>query len=98
LIKEHSNSVGGIIWKKYLHSSRKSQFYCYYAIALMCPVPFCKEIFSGFFEGAKEIAEMLAYFESHTYMGPNSQTQIDLARKVAIAEFTSLDEWIKQNG
>jgi uncharacterized protein YbjT (DUF2867 family) len=56
-----------------------------------------KEIFSSFFEGANEIAEMLAYFEKHTYMGPNSQTQIDLAKEVAIAEFTSLEEWIKQN-
>lgn len=55
------------------------------------------EIFSSFFEGANEIAEMLAYFENHTYMGPNSQTQIDLAKEVAIAEFTSLEEWIKQN-
>lgn len=55
------------------------------------------EIFSGFFEGANEIAEMLAYFENHTYMGPGSQAQIDLAREVAIAEFTSLEEWISQN-
>jgi uncharacterized protein YbjT (DUF2867 family) len=55
------------------------------------------EIFSGFFEGAHEIAEMMAYFENQTYMGPNSQTQIDLAREVAIAELTSLEEWIKQN-
>lgn len=57
-----------------------------------------KEIFSSFFQGANELAEMMAYFENHTYMGPNSQSQIDLAREVAIAEFTSLDEWIKQNG
>jgi len=56
-----------------------------------------KEIFSSFFEGANEIAEMMAYFENHTYMGPNSQTQIDLAKEVAIAELTSLEEWIKQN-
>lgn len=55
------------------------------------------EIFSSFFEGANEIAEMLAYFENHTYMGPNSQTHIDLAKEVAIGEFTSLEEWIKQN-
>lgn len=55
------------------------------------------KIFSSFFEGANEIAEMMAYFENHTYMGPNSQTQIDLAKEVAIAEFTSLEEWIKQN-
>jgi uncharacterized protein YbjT (DUF2867 family) len=56
-----------------------------------------REIFSNFFKGASEIAEMMAYFESHTYMGPNSQAQIDLAKEIAIAKFTSLEEWIRQN-
>ena len=55
------------------------------------------ELFSTFFEGAKEISEMLGYFEAHTYMGPGSQSQIDLAKEVATGEFTSLNEWIKQN-
>jgi uncharacterized protein YbjT (DUF2867 family) len=55
------------------------------------------EVFSTFFEGAGEIAQMLAYFEAHTYMGPNSETQIELAKEIATEEFTSLNEWIKQN-
>jgi uncharacterized protein YbjT (DUF2867 family) len=56
-----------------------------------------RELFSTFFEGAKEISEMMAYFEAHTYMGPNSEDQIQLAKEIASAEFTSLNEWIKQN-
>lgn len=55
------------------------------------------EVFSSFFEGAGEIAQMLAYFEAHTYMGPNSEAQIQLAKEIATEEFTSLNEWIKQN-
>ena len=55
------------------------------------------EVFSSFFEGAGEIAQMLAYFQAHTYMGPNSAAQIQLAKEIATEEFTSLDEWIKQN-
>jgi hypothetical protein len=54
------------------------------------------EVFSTFFEGAGEIAQMLAYFEAHTYMGPNSETQIQLAKEIATEEFTSLNEWINQ--
>jgi len=55
------------------------------------------EVFSSFFAGAGEIAQMLAYFEAHTYMGPNSEAQIQLAKEIATDEFTSLDQWIKQN-
>ena len=55
------------------------------------------EVFSTFFEGAGEIAQMLAYFEEHTYMGPNSEAQIQLAKEIATENFTSLNEWIKQN-
>lgn len=55
------------------------------------------EVFSSFFEGAGEIAQMLAYFEAHTYMGPNSEAQIQLAKEIASEEFTSLNDWIKFN-
>lgn len=55
------------------------------------------EVFSSFFEGAGEIAQMLAYFEAHTYMGQNSEAQIQLAKEIATEEFTSLNEWINQN-
>ena len=52
------------------------------------------EVFSTFFEGAKELAEMFGYFEKYTYMGPDSKPRIDLARKVAKGEFTSFAKWI----
>lgn len=55
------------------------------------------EVFSTFFEGAGEISQMLAYFEAHTYMGPNSEAQIQLAKEIATGDFTSLNDWIKQN-
>ena len=55
------------------------------------------EVFSSFFEGAGELAQMLAYFEAHTYMGPNADDHIQLAKKVATGKYTLLDEWIKRN-
>lgn len=55
------------------------------------------EVFSSFFEGAGEISEMMGYFEKHSYMGPNNQSRIALASQVAIGEFVSLNQWIKQN-
>ena len=55
------------------------------------------ELFSTFFEGAKEISEMMAYFEAHSYMGPNSEDQIKLAKEIATGELTSLNEWIKKS-
>ena len=55
------------------------------------------ELFSSFFEGAGEIAQMLAYFESHTYMGPNADNQIQLAKEIATENLTSLNDWIRQN-
>jgi hypothetical protein len=55
------------------------------------------DVFSTFFEGAGEIAQMLAYFEAHTYMGPNSDERIQLAKEIATDEYNSLNNWIKQN-
>jgi uncharacterized protein YbjT (DUF2867 family) len=55
------------------------------------------EVFSTFFEGAKEVAAMLGYFEKYTYMGPNSKPQIELAKETATREFVPFREWISQN-
>jgi uncharacterized protein YbjT (DUF2867 family) len=55
------------------------------------------EVFSTFFEGAKEVAEMLKYFEKHTYMGPNSKPQIELAEEIATKKFVPFQEWISAN-
>jgi uncharacterized protein YbjT (DUF2867 family) len=55
------------------------------------------EVFSTFFPGAKEVAEMLKYFEKHSYMGPNSKPQIELAKEIATSELVPFREWIKTN-
>jgi uncharacterized protein YbjT (DUF2867 family) len=55
------------------------------------------EVFSTFFEGAGEIAQMLAYFENYTYMGPNSEKRIHLAEAIATEMPASLNDWIKQH-
>jgi uncharacterized protein YbjT (DUF2867 family) len=55
------------------------------------------EVFSTFFEGAKEVAEMLGYFEKYTYMGPNSERQIEMAKEIATSELVTFAEWINQN-
>ena len=55
------------------------------------------DIFATFFDGAKEIAEMLGYFEAHTYMGPDADTNIKRAQDVAIGSFTSFADWIRNN-
>jgi uncharacterized protein YbjT (DUF2867 family) len=55
------------------------------------------EVFSGFFEGAAAVAQLLAYYEAYTYMGLNSDVQIQMAKEIATEQFISLDEWIKLN-
>ena len=55
------------------------------------------EVFSTFFEGAKELAEMFGYFEKYTYMGPDSESRIKLAKEVATGELVTLDEWLRVN-
>jgi uncharacterized protein YbjT (DUF2867 family) len=55
------------------------------------------EMFSTFFEGAKELAEMFGYFEKYTYLGPDSELRIELAKEVATHKFVTFDEWLGQN-
>jgi len=55
------------------------------------------EIFSTFFEGANELAEMFGYFEKHTYMGPGSAPRIELAKEIATHKLVPLQEWLSQN-
>ena len=56
-----------------------------------------KESFAGFFPGATEIAEMLSYWEAHTYLGSDSSDQIALANKVAGREPTRFSTWAREN-
>ena len=55
------------------------------------------EVFSTFFDGAKELAEMFGYFEKHTYMGPGSTSRIELAKETATHKFVPLQEWLSKN-
>ena len=54
-----------------------------------------EEEFSKMFEGAYEIAQTFKFFEGHTYMGPNSEGQITLAKETAGGHFNPLKNWIK---
>jgi len=56
-----------------------------------------KEVFAGFFPGAKEIAEMFSYWEAHTYLGSDSSDLIALANKVAGREPTRFSTWAREN-
>ena len=54
-----------------------------------------QEVFAGWFPGAKEIAEMLAYFEAHTYLGADSREAIALANKVTGRQPTKFAAWAR---
>jgi uncharacterized protein YbjT (DUF2867 family) len=56
-----------------------------------------KEVFAGFFPGAAEIAEMLSYFQAHTYLGSDSSDRIALANKIAGRQPTRLSTWARLN-
>jgi uncharacterized protein YbjT (DUF2867 family) len=56
-----------------------------------------KELFAGWFPGAKEIAEMLAYFEAHTYLGADSRDAIAFANEVAGRQPTKFAAWARAN-
>src|SRR5882672_6103442 len=56
-----------------------------------------KEVFAGFFAGAAEIAEMLNYFQTYTYLGSDSRDQIALANKIAGRQPTKLSAWAQAN-
>ncbi len=56
-----------------------------------------QSVFAAAFPGAKEIAEMLAYFEAHTYLGADSRDAIALANKVAGRQPTRFADWAKTN-
>jgi uncharacterized protein YbjT (DUF2867 family) len=56
-----------------------------------------KELFAGWFPGAKDVAEMLAYFETHTYLGADSHDAIALANTVAGRQPTTFDAWARAN-
>jgi uncharacterized protein YbjT (DUF2867 family) len=56
-----------------------------------------RELFASWFPGAKEVAEMLAYFEAHTYLGADSRDAITLANRVAGRQPTKFAAWARAN-
>jgi len=56
-----------------------------------------KEIFAGLFPGAAELAEMIGYWEVHTYLGSDSSDQIALANKIAGRQPTKFATWAQVN-
>jgi len=56
-----------------------------------------QELFAGWFPGAKDVAEMLAYFEAHTYLGADSRDAIALANRIAGREPTKFAAWARAN-
>jgi hypothetical protein len=56
-----------------------------------------KESFAASFPGATEIAEMLSYWEAHTYLGSDSSDRIALANKVAGRDPTRFSTWAREN-
>ena len=43
------------------------------------------------------IRGMFAYFEAHTYFGPDADAKIALARRVSTQPFTDFASWAKTN-
>jgi len=56
-----------------------------------------KEVFASLFAGADEIAEMLNYFQAHTYLGSDSSDIIALANKIAGRQPTKFSAWAQVN-
>jgi uncharacterized protein YbjT (DUF2867 family) len=54
-----------------------------------------KDVFSTFFPGAAEIAEMFSYFERHTYLGADASEAIALANKIAAKQPTRFAAWAR---
>jgi uncharacterized protein YbjT (DUF2867 family) len=52
-------------------------------------------VFSTFFDGAAELAQMFAYFEKHTYLGSNHDRRIKLANEIAGKPATDFANWAK---
>ncbi|QBR03487.1 NmrA/HSCARG family protein [Paraburkholderia pallida] len=56
-----------------------------------------REVFAGWFPGAEGIASMLAWFETHTYLGSDSRDAIALANQIAGQQPTKFAAWAKAN-
>ena len=56
-----------------------------------------KEQFARSFPGAAELAEMMSYWQAHTYLGSDSSDRIALANKIAGRHPTDFSTWAQRN-
>jgi len=56
-----------------------------------------REVFAGLFPGAAELAKMIGYWETHTYLGSDSSDRIALAIKIAGRQPTKFATWAQVN-
>jgi uncharacterized protein YbjT (DUF2867 family) len=56
-----------------------------------------REIFATLFPGAAEIAQMFAWFQTHTYLGSDMRDRIALAKKIAVRQPTKFATWAQVN-
>jgi len=56
-----------------------------------------REVFAGLFPGAAELAKMIGYWETHTYLGSDSSDRIALANKIAGRQPTKFATWAQVN-
>jgi uncharacterized protein YbjT (DUF2867 family) len=55
------------------------------------------EVFASFFPGAEEMAQMMAYWQEFTYLGPGGEQAITAARAVSTTPSTDFASWARQN-
>jgi hypothetical protein len=55
------------------------------------------EVFAGFFPGAEEMAQMMAYWREYTYLGPGGDQALALARKVTTTPITDFATWAREH-
>ena len=55
------------------------------------------EVFSTFFPGAAEMAQMLAYWQEFTYLGPDAEEKMALAREITTGRITDFATWATEN-
>jgi uncharacterized protein YbjT (DUF2867 family) len=51
------------------------------------------EVYATFFPGAEELAQMMGYWQAHTYLGPGGEDAIALARQVSTTPSTDFPTW-----
>jgi uncharacterized protein YbjT (DUF2867 family) len=55
------------------------------------------QAFATFFPGAAEIAQMMAYWQEFTYLGPDADAKIALGHEITTAPITDFATWAKVN-